>query len=122
MPATVPAVLEIPMTTPACRGAMSMWLTENPPRANPASPRVALVAISPAVTERAIGMASKASPAPQNPAGRSRWLKLQAVYVAPALGLQLYAVKTLDTKDRLQHHVLPMGVRHPAIRGHWATS
>lgn len=66
----MPAVLEIPMTTPACRGAMSMWLTENPPRANPASPSVALVASSPAATVRAIGIASSARPAPKNPAGR----------------------------------------------------
>ena len=54
-----------------------MWLTENPPRANPASPSVALVAVSPAGTDRAMGMASRASPAPQNPACKAQLSSLQ---------------------------------------------
>ncbi len=120
MPATVPAVLEIPMTTPACLGAMSMWLTENPPRANPASPSVALVAISPAVTERAIGMANRASPAPQNPTGNPQLSRLCPVLAGtPALRLQ--AVKCWKTGPTPKHHVLymhvwrlqPEAIKHP---------
>ena len=39
-PDKVPAVFDIPITTPAYFGAMSMWLTENPPRANPKAPKL----------------------------------------------------------------------------------
>lgn len=96
LPAKVPAVLEMPMTTPAWRGAMSMWFTEKPPRAKPASPRVALVAASPAVTERAIGIASSAKPAPQNPVGAIQILSRIAV---SSLGFA--------SQHRSSTHVLP---------------
>ena len=67
-PASVPAVLEKPMTTPAWRGAMSMWLTEKPPRASPAKPRQVLMPSRPALTLPASGSSSSAAAAPQNPA------------------------------------------------------
>ncbi len=58
------------MTTPAWRGAMSMWFTLNPPRARPAAPSTALVAHTPAATPRASGIATSAPAAPQNTAPR----------------------------------------------------
>ena len=39
------------MTTPANLGAMSMWLTEKPPREKPHRPSVRVVNTTPLVTE-----------------------------------------------------------------------
>lgn len=66
-PARVPAVLETPMTTPAYLGAMSMWFTEKPPRAQPQQPRVRDVTRTPCRTPLAMGMRASDPAAPQNP-------------------------------------------------------
>ena len=71
-PARVPAVLEMPMTTPAWRGAMSMWLTEKPPRASPAIVNVHVVAAMPCAGPCAAGISISAAAAPTNPAESSR--------------------------------------------------
>ncbi len=67
-PASVPAVLETPMTTPAYFGAMSMWFTEKPPRAKPQKPSDSDVIATPTGTLPASGMSIRAAAAPQNPA------------------------------------------------------
>lgn len=74
-PAKVPAVLDTPMSMPAWAGAMSMWFTENPPRANAAEPKAAVVAATPARVPCAAAMASSAAAAPQNPATKAHSLQ-----------------------------------------------
>ena len=71
VPASVPAVFDRPMTTPAYFGAMSMWLTEKPPLARPAMPKAQVVANTPDTTPTAAGMHSTASAAAEKPAARS---------------------------------------------------
>ena len=68
LPANVPAVLETPMSSPACAGAMSMWFTENPPRAKAALPSAHVVANTPMRVPLAAAMPMSASAAPQKPA------------------------------------------------------
>lgn len=67
-PDSVPAVLEMPITTPAYLGAMSMWFTENPPRASPAHPRVQLLARTPPATPVAAGIIINDAAVPTKPA------------------------------------------------------
>ena len=68
-PAKVPAVLEMPIRMPAYWGAMSMWLTEKPPLAKPARPKAHVVAVTPLVMVRALGINMSATAAPRKPAG-----------------------------------------------------
>lgn len=70
-PAKVPAVLEMPIRMPAYLGAMSMWFTEKPPLAKPARPKAQVVAVTPPVTVRALGINMSAMAAPRKPAGES---------------------------------------------------
>lgn len=66
------------MTTPAWRGAMSMWLTEKPPRASPAMVSVRVVAAMPCAGPCAAGISISAPAAPANPAQQA-YLKFNHV-------------------------------------------
>lgn len=68
-PDSVPAELDRPMRMPACAGAMSMWLTEKPPREKAAMASVAVVAVVPPRKVLAAGMAMSARLVPMKPGG-----------------------------------------------------
>ncbi len=67
LPASVPAVFEMPIKIPAYLGAMSIWLTEKPPLANPARASALVVAATPLATSFALGMNMSAIAAPTKP-------------------------------------------------------
>ena len=67
LPANVPAVFEMPIKMPAYLGAMSIWLTEKPPLANPAKASALVVAATPLATSFALGMNMSAIAAPTKP-------------------------------------------------------
>mmetsp|Transcript_4597 Transcript_4597/g.12551 ORF Transcript_4597/g.12551 Transcript_4597/m.12551 type:complete len:134 (+) Transcript_4597:409-810(+) len=60
-PDSVPAVFEMPITTPAYFGAMSIWFTLNPPRAKPNAPKVSVVAAIPGSVSEAMGISINAT-------------------------------------------------------------
>jgi len=83
LPASVPAVFEMPIKIPAYLGAMSIWLTENPPLANPARASALVVAATPLATSFALGMNMSAIAAPTKPTHTS-WHEYRAD-LAPTL-------------------------------------
>lgn len=62
-----PAVFDMPIKTPAYFGAMSMWLTLNPPLLNPRVPMVRVVARTPLNMPLASGMLNRAAMAATMP-------------------------------------------------------
>lgn len=66
-PTSVPAVLEMPITMPAWRGAISMWFTLNPPRDSPSVAITRVTAVSPATRPRAAGISISATAAEAMP-------------------------------------------------------